>query len=552
MVQINYKLNKNEIKVNSEDENLNYIFSTNTSNNNSWINFGILENTDKFQGQIIEHNENLKLYKTVEQIKFENYDKCKLINIQYNTKSIIKNFECEKDNKIFYQKTKYSKFNTIIFRTNNYEKELILELDCRELNDYDTHNRNYVIYHKQDCTIIRYTKENKYELYVAIENKNIKLNQIDKWIEKQYLYSKSRNINDKNLYTYEPISFTPKSDKPIYISSGFSEYEVLKNINLSKSKDYIRQVKETEISKNNKIDLAYNLSQKAVTTFKLKKGNKAGFFWFNQVWTRDELSSLNYQLENNEYTKIKKTLLKYLDLIGDCGLMPRIQEKGALKSPDGLFWFGKRLHDLIKELEQKNKLELFFKTEELETIFDKLDSSFIKLFDKHRNLDLDLLNVDYGDSWMDTVKVNFPLDVQIQLLSFMGLLEKISRILNNKSHKHNYIVLENYFKQNLKNKYFKNGYLYDNIENTRITANVFLMYYFYPKLFCEKHWEEIFDNTLPKLQTNWGGISSLDKENENFKDEYTGENNQSYHNGDSWYWINNLTGIVLNKLNKNK
>ena len=33
---------------------------------------------------------------------------------------------------------------------------------------------------------------------------------------------------------------------------------------------------------------------------------------------------------------------------------------------------------------------------------------------------------------------------------------------------------------------------------------------------------------------------------------YTGENNKSYHRGDSWFWINNLAALVLYKLDKNK
>jgi len=33
---------------------------------------------------------------------------------------------------------------------------------------------------------------------------------------------------------------------------------------------------------------------------------------------------------------------------------------------------------------------------------------------------------------------------------------------------------------------------------------------------------------------------------------YTGANNKSYHRGDSWYWLNNLTAICLMKVNAKK
>jgi len=37
-----------------------------------------------------------------------------------------------------------------------------------------------------------------------------------------------------------------------------------------------------------------------------------------------------------------------------------------------------------------------------------------------------------------------------------------------------------------------------------------------------------------------------------FTNESTGENIKSYHRGDSWFWINNLAALVLNRINKNK
>ena len=47
-------------------------------------------------------------------------------------------------------------------------------------------------------------------------------------------------------------------------------------------------------------------------------------------------------------------------------------------------------------------------------------------------------------------------------------------------------------------------------------------------------------------------FSTLDKKNPLFCLSHTGENPQSYHNGDSWFWINNLAAIVLYKIDKNR
>ena len=80
----------------------------------------------------------------------------------------------------------------------------------------------------------------------------------------------------------------------------------------------------------------------------------------------------------------------------------------------------------------------------------------------------------------------------------------------------------------------------------------FLAYYFYPDLFLKSDWEIIFDNALMHLRTSWGGISSLSYKDVEFKENYTGENNLSYHRGDSWYWINNIAAIALQDLNNKK
>jgi glycogen debranching enzyme len=67
-----------------------------------------------------------------------------------------------------------------------------------------------------------------------------------------------------------------------------------------------------------------------------------------------------------------------------------------------------------------------------------------------------------------------------------------------------------------------------------------------------KEWETCFDNTLKELWCEWGGLTTISKKDFLFHENHTGEKPGSYHNGDSWFWINNLAGIVLTDLNKEK
>ena len=71
-------------------------------------------------------------------------------------------------------------------------------------------------------------------------------------------------------------------------------------------------------------------------------------------------------------------------------------------------------------------------------------------------------------------------------------------------------------------------------------------------LLTKKQWEKTFDTVLKKIWLPWGGVSTIDISHSLFQSQYTGETNESYHRGDSWYWVNNLVGVCLQRLNAKK
>jgi len=153
---------------------------------------------------------------------------------------------------------------------------------------------------------------------------------------------------------------------------------------------------------------------------------------------------------------------------------------------------------------------------------------------------------------MDTIPAKSPLDIQVQFLEFVSFLAQLGAILQKKDEVGHFLDFEDGLRNNIKAKYLRNKQLYNEAQSDDLRSNVFLSYYFYPNLFLKDEWEMIFDNSLKVLKTTWGGICSLSKKDHRFLENYSGEKNESYHNGDSWYWINNLTAIVLNDLNEKK
>ncbi len=93
--------------------------------------------------------------------------------------------------------------------------------------------------------------------------------------------------------------------------------------------------------------------------------------------------------------------------------------------------------------------------------------------------------------------------------------------------------------------FLKGDVLGDGLGDLTIRPNIFIAAYVFPELFKKNTWESIFKKALPVLWASWGGLASIETGHKLFCETHTGVNNQSYHRGDVWYWVNNLTAIVL-------
>ncbi|MBW2991816.1 hypothetical protein KY345_01180, partial [Candidatus Woesearchaeota archaeon] len=95
-------------------------------------------------------------------------------------------------------------------------------------------------------------------------------------------------------------------------------------------------------------------------------------------------------------------------------------------------------------------------------------------------------------------------------------------------------------------------YLDDGKDDFTVRPNIFLAAYAYPDILRKEKWLQCFKYIIPELWLDWGGFSTIEKGHKLFTPEYTGEDNKSYHRGDSWFWINNYAAIALNRLGDSK
>jgi glycogen debranching enzyme len=132
--------------------------------------------------------------------------------------------------------------------------------------------------------------------------------------------------------------------------------------------------------------------------------------------------------------------------------------------------------------------------------------------------------------------------------------------LQRKQAKKEYEEREQELKKNVRDHFFHGTILADGllpderewIVDKTIRPNIFLAYYIYPELLEQEEWESVFDTALEHLWLEWGGLTTIEKGHKYFKDTYTGENDDSYHRGDSWFFVNNLAAIALHRCNAEK
>jgi glycogen debranching enzyme len=71
-------------------------------------------------------------------------------------------------------------------------------------------------------------------------------------------------------------------------------------------------------------------------------------------------------------------------------------------------------------------------------------------------------------------------------------------------------------------------------------------------IFTLNEWKNFFAKLLKANYLSWGGLATLPLDNPKFLNEDDGEKTKAYHQGNSWYFINNLLAYSLTKIDFKK
>jgi len=440
--------------------------------------------------------------------------------------------------------------NSLIYELNK-KQDISIVFDIRKIFDNSEWGKIYDVLEKGSMTIIRFrkqkSKKKEYELFVAIKSDTDNVHHSSNWFERFYSEDKIRNDTFKQhvhrLLTIHCSRIVISVNKQR--KKAESECNLLFNKSPKRSISNIVSVK----GMSNKDSLTYNCAVNSLNDLFIKKENNffAGYPWFTQFWTRDTLISIKALMLIGDYQSAKDILLNYLSSIMDDGRIPNRSPSSDLGTADGIGWLFKRVYDFV-HLPSDNMYDSIVSEKDETKIVDAMEHAVDRLLSKHTKDGL-AYNKKL-ETWMDT---DFGNDArQGARIEIQALRLNMYHVLYSMTGKKVYLELENDLRKAVRSKFWKDNVLADGVDDPTIRPNVFIAAYVYPQLLSKDEWVKCFENILPKLWLDWGGLSTIDNSHHLFCENYTGCNNNSYHRGDSWFWVNNLAAIVLHRTEKTK
>ena len=414
-------------------------------------------------------------------------------------------------------------------------------LDFKKIYDTSEEERHYKVEKIKNIVVIECSnKKDSAFLAIKLDSQNILVK--DCWEKRYYSLDLKRNSPPTQRYVFWAIQ--AKALKMV-LAVGDTKKQAIKEANYIFNKTYKLKKEKRENIKNfldflkvnnPEISMAYKASQNALRELVFEEHHQkqisAGLPWFFEPWARDSLISIKAFSGKNE-ENLWQICQQYFNKITENGSLANKESSSNSKNADSIGWLFKRLGEAI-ESKKTNEITVWKVKKHLEKTFAKLlkvsnGKELVTSFEK--------------ETWMDSIdRAGERLEIQALRLCMLKLAFDLTK-------ESSYKIAENSLGFKVKEKFWNEEILFDGLSDQTIRPNIFLTAYIYPELLEQKEWQTCFDNTLKALWLPWGGVSTIDKNSPYFHKKHTGETSLSYHSGDSWFYINNLTAIVLHKNN---
>ncbi len=436
---------------------------------------------------------------------------------------------------------------------------VVLDFDCKRIDDMRSFGMNYDVDVGKGRIMVDFTKRTagteddtdgveEFGLCIAMKAGSFlperDYEYINSWNESYYSYDYSRKDFPAHRYVYQPFILTAKS---LLVAVGRDRKEALAELEkMKKVKEDSFSFSKVDAKKDREVAAAFVCAQNSLERMKVHHDGVdrlyAGLPWFFQFWSRDENISLGGLIAQGQFKEVKGILFSYLENISEDGRLPNHIPSPHLGSSDGVGWFWKRVGDLIHALESAGNKEKMLPKKDMDLIRKKLEISVERIEKNYRKEGL--IFSDRKETWIDTDyngqdgREGFPVEIQALHLNMLKLLHELGG-------EKKYASREKRMRKKVLERFWNGSMLADRADDYMIRPNIFIAYYVYPDLLSRREWQTAFENVLGRLWLDWGGLSTIDKQHFLFVNEYTGKDCQSYHRGDSWFWLNSLAALCM-------
>jgi hypothetical protein len=434
--------------------------------------------------------------------------------------------------------------------------EMTIVLDCKESYDNRVWGRNYDVSAEKGCVVFSFAKRNdarednnglsEFECHLAVCAQPLDYIPLKTWEEHHYTLDNSRQSPPDSRWTYAGAKLRGSRFALGFGTTKKEAVATARDVLAHASRimtDEERRVAALTTRgpfKNAEAEVSRKCCIHGLDALTVDDGVYAGLPWFFQFWARDELISSKALLRFRPQLA-KQIMFRHLKTLKDGRLVTNPDAK--LLAADAPGWLFFRLEDLCRYDDEQN--EKILTKSERNLIAEKL-SEYLDNVQRFRLKD-GLVQNGPQETWMDTVWAEDDRAgsrIEIQALTLANC--RLHTTLTGKTHN-----LEKGLRE-LTRKTFAKKTLCDGAGDPTARPNIFIAAYVYPELFSKKEWSAFVNTITTKLWLPWGGLSTIDVKNPLFTPRYTGENNKSYHRGDSWFWINNIAAIVMLRIDKKK
>lgn len=436
--------------------------------------------------------------------------------------------------------------NTILYEREKKATTTIF-LDCKQSYDNRSFGRDYQVSKHKNGILVSYRKGNdpaekamqEYSYFVFLQLQITESQLLEEWVRHEYPYDAAREHIDPERYVFALLktsaakfALTAGTDKKKVMAEA-ERYTDFFGDDVSLFDDAKEVTPEAEASAK---DALLGL----VSGMHGRPGLLAGFPWFFQYWTRDEAISARGLMLCGNQQFAKAILLHLIEQIDADGRIPNRIPAADLGCADGVGWVFLRLYQLWKTGDLSKS--------ELKKVTAALLLSLARL-EEHLFADGLVTNRPL-ETWMDTEHqgdVRSGSRIEIQALT-LAMYRFAALLTEDQS----WSAKEESMKERVRAEFWHNDSLFDGKDDPTIRPNLFLAAYVYPELLKKTEWERCFDIALEKLWLEWGGLATIQTDHPLFQNHYTGQDNRSYHRGDSWYFVNAFAAIALQRCNARK